>query len=271
MIEKQPQKRLFFGLEVDAPWPEKLPQGRLLDTAHRHITLAFLGEVDFPKLEPLLQSAFPKPNFQVGLVGCFDDVLFLPPRHPHVAAWHVLWLDDQKELACYQKNCSEWLMRQGFDPHMRGEFLPHVTICRSPFEKKQWEKAFKPLPMFISNIHLYESLGGLKYEPLWSFPLKPPFMEIDHTADIGFRIFGENLTQIFRHAKIALAFAFPALLPYIKKEDQIENFENVIIALNQIVSKADGEIGCPFKAVSFHGDLKEIENKILEWEMIIDV
>ena len=37
------QKRLFFGFEVKAPWPQGLPKGRILKEDQRHITIAFLG------------------------------------------------------------------------------------------------------------------------------------------------------------------------------------------------------------------------------------
>jgi len=264
------QKRLFFGMEVTAPWPAKLPHGRLLDEAHRHMTLAFLGDIDFSKLSPLLND-FPLPPFQIGLVGLFDQCLFLPKRHPHVVAWHIHWLDDASPMSAYQKTCAEWLQERSFDPHVRGEFLPHVTICRAPFDEKKWRKAFTPLPVIIQSIHLYESIGKLQYVPIWSHDLRSPFEEIEHTADVAFKILGENFQQLHHHAEIALAFKFPELLPYLSEAKKEEDIDDIIIALNRIVTQADSEIGCPFKAVSFHGGVTQKPDNTLEWEMIIDV
>ena len=48
MVENE-SKRLFFGFEVDAPWPS-LPEGRMIKEKDRHVTVAFLdrlpGEVE---------------------------------------------------------------------------------------------------------------------------------------------------------------------------------------------------------------------------------
>jgi len=38
-----------------------------------------------------------------------------------------------------------------------------------------------------------------------------------------------------------------------------------------MVAQADQEIGAPFKAVSFHGNIVKKNNQLLEWEMIVDV
>ncbi len=262
-------RRLFFGIEVFAPWHQKLPRGRLLDENHRHLTLAFLGEANFTKLMQALPT-FPKPLFKVGLVGFFDSLLFLPERHPHVVAWYVEWLHSQNVLEQYHKEVLHWLVNLGFNPDIRDEFLPHVTICRQPFFPREWKKAFQPLPLIAKDIHLYESMGHLKYEPRWTYSLKAPFEEIEHTADIAFNIRAENLEQLYLNAQCALAFKFPQLLPYLQKMKQ-ENLEEIIIGLNEIVAKADSEVGCPFKAISFHGELETEEDNVLLWEMIIDV
>ena len=74
-------KHLFWGMEVHAPWPEKLPQGRLLDTEHRHLTLAFLGNVNPFQMQEALRT-FPPPPFTLGFAATFDQCLFLPFLHP---------------------------------------------------------------------------------------------------------------------------------------------------------------------------------------------
>jgi RNA 2',3'-cyclic 3'-phosphodiesterase len=50
MTTDDPIKRLFFAFEVDAPWPEALPSGRILEPSCRHMTLAFLGNIPFAPL-----------------------------------------------------------------------------------------------------------------------------------------------------------------------------------------------------------------------------
>lgn len=270
MENKENEKRLFFGIEVSAQWPSKMPQGRILDPAHRHMTLAFLGLADYPKLQKHL-STFPKPSFNCGLVGKFNECLFLPPRHPHVVAWNASWGEDAAALVAFQKTLISWLQEGGFNPDTRHEeWLPHVTICRSPFNYKQWRRSFSELPFIAKDIHLFESMGNLKYMPVWSYPLKSPFEEIEHTADLAFRIFGENLAQIHSHATYALAFKFPSLLPFISFPFESHDLDDVIITLNDIIAKADAKIGCPIKAISFHGEIKK-EDNLLMWEMIIDV
>lgn len=259
-------KRLFFALEIHSFWPETLPQGRILAEKDRHLTLAFLGNIDFSKL-PL--KDLPLPEFKVGFCGKFDQCLFLPKKHPRVVAWHADWLENVEPLQNYHNILNDWLKEKGFPADSKHDFLPHVTLSRAPFDLTEWKQCFNPLPFFASSLHLCESLGNLNYASIWSHIIKPPFEEIEHTADIGYLVRGETREQLFIHAFIALCFTFPDLLAFWKK-DRPENVQDIVIALNNIVSKADQEIGCPFKAVSFHGNIKE-KNGLLEWEMIIDV
>jgi 2'-5' RNA ligase len=258
-------KRLFFGAEITAPSTQEPLSGRLIDPTYRHLTLAFLGNTSFSKLEEQL-SLFPKPVFRVGLVGVCDRLLFLPPEHSRVVAGHVSGLE---KLKLFHDSLSAWLEERGY-PIDRREFLPHVSLARAPFDPEEWEKQFTPFPVVISAIHLYESTGNLNYVPLWSYPLLPPFEEFAHTADIAFHIRGASLPEIHLHAQIALAFKFPPLLAYFA-EDLCSDLDDIIIALNATIARADQEAGCPFKAVSFHGKVVQDENKILHWEMIVDV
>ena len=267
---KEHKKRVFFAVEVRAPWPEHFPRGRLLETEDRHATLAFLGEISYKQLIHQLTTEFPAPPFKVGLVGTFSKCLFLPPRHPHVVAWDVQWLDDSKILNSYRQTFLNWLKQLNYHPKEHpGQWLCHVTLCRKPFDANDWKKSFKPLPMSIHGFHLYESLGQSKYKPLWSYPLIPPFQEIEHTADIAYLIHGENLHQLHHHAQAALAFRYPLLVNYMRS-CPLGKLEDIIIDLNDVIAKADAEIGCPFKAISFHGNI-EIRDSILQWEMIVDV
>lgn len=265
------RKRVFFAFETHAPWPEKLPSGRLLRENDRHLTLAFLGWVDdYKKLVARLDS-FPKPPIKVGSAGLFDKCIFLPEGHPRVVAWHVQWLENIAPIEKYQTDFVNWLLQQGFYPDTRHkEFLPHVTLSRAPFDPHHWKRAFSVLPFFIKDIHLYESVGNLIYEPKWSWPLIAPFEEIDHTADVAFNVHAESLEQLQGHALLALAFKSPGLLEYRHLLQKPDSLEDIVFNLNRVVAETDHEKGCSFKAVSYHGDVV-IENEILTWEMIVDV
>ncbi len=262
-------KRLFFGLEVNAPWPEKLPVGRLLDPTHRHMTLAFLGNIPFSPLKALLAN-FPKPAMRVGLVGHFSACLTLPHRHPNVVAWQAHWSNESIKIISFQKTLVDWLLQQHFAVDAR-EWLPHVTLCRKPFDPHAWKKTFASLPFYTGSIHLYESKGHLTYDSIWTYPLQIPFEEIEHTADIAFNIYGESLLQLYQHAFTALAFKYPPLLNFYLPQAQLADIDDLVIALNAIICQADKTTGCPFKAVSFHGEVMACADAIFKWEMIVDV
>ncbi len=115
-----------------------------------------------------------------------------------------------------------------------------------------------------------ESLGHSHYQPLWRHSFLPPFAEIEHTADIAFLIRGADFYELFLNAQLALAFKFPALLSYLSKEKDFPSLDTVIAALNEVVARADLDIGVPFKAVSYHDEMAYHSNH-LEWKMIVDV
>lgn len=270
VMEDEMIKRVFFAMETHAPWPEKLPKGRILAESDRHMTLAFLGEIDYSTLQKQLDN-FPKPEFQIGFTGIFDKCLFLPERHPHVVAWHLNLLNQKAPLLKFQSELVRWLRHNDYVIKEHENFLPHITVARSPFVAHEWKKAFSPVPGFTSKIHLYESLGSLQYKPCWSYELLAPIEELDHTADIGYLVRGENILQLLQNASIALAFQFPSILPYFTEIKNIEDLDDIIIYLNKAVTKADEIIGCPFKAVSYHGSVKQEREGVLNWEMVIDV
>ena len=200
----------------------------------------------------------------------FDRPVFLPHKDPHTAGWHVKFLEEKEPFLDFQKRLIAWLKEIGFSPKERqGNFLAHVTIARQPFVLEEWKDAFFPLPLYLKNIHLLESLGQSHYEIKWSYPLSAPFESIEHTADVAFLIRGENFDQLYIHAALALAFDFPHLIRYVKP-CPVQNLDELIAALNNLVAAVDVKEGCPFKAVSFHSEISQTE-KIWEWEMIVDV
>ncbi len=264
-IESQ---RLFFALQVEAPWQQELPHGRILDASIRHITLAFLGNGKFtPLLEKL--GTIPAPPFQIAPAAIADSLIFLPKENPKVAATSVQWLNGFNAVLAWQQQIGKWLSDLGYVLDKR-PFLPHITLARSPFDPESWRKTFHPVPFFTPALHLYQSLGNLHYKPLWSYPLIPPFEELDHTADIAFLIRGASLKEIHLNAQIALSFKHPSLVRYFTAE-LADTLDEIIIDLNRMIAQIDSEEGSRFKAVSFHGEIHQTAEQILTWEMIVDV
>ncbi len=260
--------RFFFGAQVEAPWPKSYPPGRLIEENMRHLTLAFLGDISLSKLEKHFPS-IPLPPFQIGPSGIAKKLIFLPPKKSRVVALDIQWLDTNSSFNIYQKELVEWLKLNDFwcDERM---FLPHVTIARAPFNQQQWQEDFIALPLFASSICLYQSIGNLHYQSVWDIPLLSPFEEFEHTADMAFLVRGSTLEELHQNAQLALAFQFPLLIPFFQLELQ-NSLDEIIMSLNAMISKADAEIGCPFKAVSFHGKMQSDANHLLNWEMIVDV
>lgn len=266
------EKRIFFGLEVIAPWQEELPDGRMLAESDRHITLAFIGNIDYSLVEAVMPS-IPIPYRKVGVSGIFSECLFLPPRHSRCVSWNIDWITGGSDVLSYQHQLSSYLIDHQLlnDNVLKRQFLPHVTICRKPFVVREWKKNFRTLPMMATNLHLYESVGKLRYEPIWTHTLTPPFEEIDHTADIAFRISGEDISEIYLHACLALSFEYPQILRFVNQSDTYTSIDDIVIALNQLITKIDSDEGSPFKAVSFHGNIEVTRDNVLNWEMIVDV
>ncbi len=260
--------RLFFGAQVEAPWPKDYPSGRIIPEETRHVTFAFLGQQSLSKLQQILPSA-PHPSFKIGSAGVAKELVFLPPDKSRVTALSVQWLDPSAVFNAYQKEFAHWLKNNGYPVDER-PFFPHITLAREPFDKNAWLNHFKPLPLFVKAICLYQSMGNLRYQSLWKIPLLPPFEEFEHTADIAFLVRGTTPEQLHMNAQLALAFKFPQLIEFFSKNLQ-HSLEEIIISLNEMVGAADMEYGCPFKAVSFHGNIKADENHILYWEMVVDV
>ena len=213
-------KRVFFAFKVKAPWPKSFPSGRLLAENDRHLTIAFLGNIDDTNLIHSI-SSFPKPPFRVGLTGWFDKLKFLPPRRANVACWHARFFDNSYDLAGYQIEIAEWLkMHQyKFKVH-KGPFLPHVTLCRRPFSFTEWRNAFKPL----TDLNLYESIGGLNYKPIWKLPIIPPFER--NSKEASYVIYGESHKQLYANAYAAKAFESKNHLgakPYANFEEEKES------------------------------------------------
>lgn len=259
---------LFFGFEVAAPWPEAMPSGRIISPTSRHLTVLFLGKHDpAPILSKL--NEMPLPSFPIGATSIADSLLFLPPKNPHVVAYHLTFLSgDQDLLACHAA-LHDWFKGMGFNLDAR-PFLPHVTLARAPYDQEKWKKGFEKIPLITSKLHLYQSQPNLTYTPIWTFPIAPPLEPISHTGDLAFRIQSKNLSDLYLHAQLALAFEAAPFLNFLDNASDIQSLEDLIIRLNRRISAWDEELGSPIKAVSFSGNLNHKEG-LLSWEMIVDV
>lgn len=267
-MESDDRKRLFFGAHVEAPWPASYPNGRLVPENGRHLTLGFLGWASYRSLKHHM-ARMPKIPFALGPAGVFDRCLFLPRRGPpRVVAYHVGWVGDDV-LGAYQRRVSEWLERCGYRVEKR-PFLPHVTVARSPFVSKDWERVFHMCPVRVVEICLYESRPKLEYVPLWQAPLTPAFEEIEHTADRAFCVRGYDFKQILDHAQLALSSVYPPLLAY-RQAGEPKHLDGIVETLNDVIGRTDAAIGSRVKAVSYAGEMRRVQDQWLEWEMICDV
>lgn len=266
-MQEENRHNLFFGLEVSAPWQEPLPSGRALPEEARHLTLAFLGKVSKEKLLSELPT-LPLPSSSLAPAGICDALLLLPEKDPRVVAYNVEWLTQKGELRTYRQALYAHLLSLGY-PLDERPFLSHITLARAPFNEKGWRKHFVKIPLSAGNLHLYESVGNLTYTPLWTHPLTPPFIELSHTGEAAFTICGKDPAEIYLNAQLALAFDYPPFLNHLS-EGFPSSLVEIVIGLNEKIAQLDQAGGSPFKAVSFHGELKEEENHLC-WEMIVDV
>ena len=264
------KKRLFFAFDVISPWPEKLPEGKIIPPKMRHLTLVFLGETNFSLLKKELKN-MPLPKFLIAPTGIFDQCYFLPKRGKNVVAWHMQCLEKEDFIKTYQKDLQKWAEEKELCKKKEKDFFSHVTLCRKPFLPNDWKKAFSPLPFAIKSLHLYESLGHSKYVSLKKWSFLSPFEGIFHTADVSYKIRGDDIFSLHLHAQISLSFYFPPIIQFFTPIKKREKIEDVIIDLNALISITDAKIGCPIKAISLHGQIKKIKDNILEWEMILDV
>lgn len=216
------------------------------------MTLVFLGNEEI--------HDFIEPDWTLPPLGILERWIFLPEETPRVVAGVPIFLEGEDELLAYQKKLAG---------HLKEPFTPHVSVSRGPFDRQAWEKFPCQIPFFVSGVALYKSLGYSKYEILFEKKSLAPFEEIEHTADIAYKIRGENFTQLALHATLALACKYPAFTKYLKKVPQMHSVSEIVKLLNQWIAEIDISEGINLKAVSYHAAMSD--NKILEWTMVVDV
>ncbi|MEI6079562.1 MAG: hypothetical protein WCQ53_02860, partial [bacterium] len=115
------KRRLFWGFEVDAKWPELPKDGRIVEPGSRHATMLFLGEVDYEVLKPFIDTY--KPDISATPSGVLDKLLFLPnkkkPRVVSIGGYlnepapclnEIKRVKKEMELLGFKTEDREWLL-----------------------------------------------------------------------------------------------------------------------------------------------------------------
>lgn len=249
------KKKLFYGFSIQCPWPKFSFKGKILDEENRHVTVAFLGNQDLDAaLSNVQDIKFP---FKFAPTGIMKDHKLLPENTYNVLAYEFFLVSQKDDF-------------QSFVHYISDEsFLPHVSIVRNPDSKEMDGVELTPLPFYMDGFHLYESLGNSQYKSRYSISFAPPFKEYEHTADMAYEIIGETYLDLYHHAQVALAFYYPPFIECFAFDGHIQNENELVKELNRLLGKVDAKFGCPYKAVSFHGNIKK--GDLLKWEMVVDV
>ena len=251
-------KRLFFGLEPILPSLD-LPQGRLLQEKDRHHTLVFLGNKEANKVIDYLNNFFKNPLLFSPLATA-QNLIFLSS----VAALEIEFISKKDTLLSLKDKLKVAFDMQ--DPH---PWLPHITLCRAPMDKRHWQEMNIHIPCLFKAFHLYESLGHSTYNILWSSPINPIYKQLPHTADYAFEIYALDYAGLYLHACYAISLEFPSLFSMLQPFN-CTCLDEVIDRLNDWIARVDIIKGSPIKAVSHHAKLNHHQGVII-WEMILDV
>ncbi|KZN57291.1 hypothetical protein N474_08810 [Pseudoalteromonas luteoviolacea CPMOR-2] len=168
-------KRLFFGIGLDTQSKSRITQWLNQSITHQkpatlarnwHITLAFLGQVDEPTTEALIQFAgeLTLPPFELNFsqTGYWpqNGIFYLQPM-PCEALNNL--------AAPLRKISKEWQLYSC--PY---RFSPHITLFRGHKGEPQVQAPVTPFTLSVREFHLYHSHAledGLHYTPISSFEL----------------------------------------------------------------------------------------------------
>lgn len=236
-------KRLFLGFEVDAPWFKNMPKGRMVAPESRHLTLAFLGEIDCGKRLKHLEH-MPVFPCKVGAAGICKELIYLPVKKPNAVALSFKWLTQEELVLRFQQELTVWLQTFGYLASS-GEsvFLPHVTLARRPFQTREWTEIFYPLPMITTHLHLYESVGQLCYKPIWSKRVLQPIsrMVLPQNTCTAFHLMANSYKDLWIHAWLGVSFIYPQVILENFSDCVFEDLEGVEEKLNSILKDFDIE------------------------------
>lgn len=171
--EREPRRRMFFGLWPDAATAAamvratkravRLSGGRPIAKERLHITVAFLGELTAPELE----SARAAPPIASGAFELALDTVGFFPRS------RVLWLAARavpNALQELERRLWMALEERGFAREPR-IYRPHVTLAK---RARAVAEDVNAVTWRVEELVLIESLPegrGVHYEPLQRWPL----------------------------------------------------------------------------------------------------
>ena len=159
--------RYFIALDFTQPDREKFhslartlkthaKKARIVEEAHVHLTLAFLGELDsgaVKKAEAIVKNTEEEP-FTLE----FDTVSYFDPGK----SGRIFWIgpDQHPVLDRLHEKLTDALLNQGFSLDER-PFTPHVTLARgvriSPESSSDFEDAFETFDVPARSISLMAS------------------------------------------------------------------------------------------------------------------
>ena len=166
-VERTPSLRLFYALWPDEPTRARLAElqadinGRKVDAANLHLTLAFLGNQprdSLMLLEGILQSLMLNPfTLTIDEYGYFSKprIVWAGPSSP------------PETLISLQ--CALWqsLLDNGVPLKLAAVFKPHVTLAR---DAERLDRVWtNDLEWTVDTIALVESTaipGGVRYRPV---------------------------------------------------------------------------------------------------------
>lgn len=256
-------KRLLFGFEALAPWPDVLPDEKTLKARKRHLTLLFFGNTSYKKMYQHIRY-MPKPFFRLGPVAVADSFLSLPHRSSNVLTWHVESFGENL-IDEYQRVIFDYFEEKGY-PLEGKKFIKHITLGKNGSIIQEIKKNFHPLPLCFLNLHLYEKHQDEHYEPIWTYDLLPPFEEVEEGH---FFIHGESFQQLFLNAQIALAFKCPEFVPFLDQTYQVRNLQDGGVRLTTLINQAYRAVKLPIKKAIFPDGGYE-RNGLATWDLFVE-
>ncbi|MEM8728146.1 MAG: hypothetical protein AAGE99_05540 [Chlamydiota bacterium] len=233
-----------------------------MKTKKHYLTLLFFGNISYQTIHDHIRY-MPKPPFRVGLVAIADSPLRLPKRSPDILTCRVEAFGENP-IDAYQRLIYDYFEEKGYDLEGK-KFVKHITLGKS-LSIEEAKRNFRPLPLYFSNLHLYEKHRGDHYEPIWTYDLLPPFEEKKRGH---FLLHGESFQRLFLNAQMALAFECPALVPFLDQSYVVRNLHDGGIRLKTLIDQAYRAVKTPIKQAIF-SDRGDEEKGLLSWNLFVE-